>query len=139
MITGNTHFAIATHVLAALALNDGRLVTSAELAESVDTNPAFLRAVLGCLREAGLVETRLGKGGGSTLGRPATEITLLDVFRATDGEARLAMHDCKGSPCALGRKIPSILEDIGCRLDAALARELGGVRVSDVADQARPA
>ncbi|MEZ4321265.1 MAG: Rrf2 family transcriptional regulator [Myxococcota bacterium] len=138
MITGNTHFAIGIHVLAALALRDGDLVTSAELAESVHTNPAFLRAVLGRLRDAGLLETRLGKGGGSTLARPASDITLLEVFRATDGEARLATHDCAGGTCELGQKVPAVLEKLGQQLDAAMARELETVRVSDIAREVRP-
>ena len=138
MITSNTHFAIATHVLAVLALHEGTLMTSGQLAGSVDTNPAFLRAVLGRLREADLIETRLGKGGGSTLGRPARSITLLDVFRATEGTARLARHDCGGSTCAVGQKIPELLKNLECRLDTLLAAELSGTTVADLATELRP-
>ena len=76
----NSHFALATHALAALAIKDDCLVTSSMLAMSVGTNPAFLRMVLGRLKKAGLVELKLGKGGGSKLARPAASITLLDVL-----------------------------------------------------------
>jgi len=133
MITGNTHFAIATHVLAALALHRDHLVTSSELAVSVATNPAFLRAVMGRLRDAELLVTKLGKGGGSTLARPADQISLLDVFRATDGTARIGIHDCGGSNCPVGRKMPSVLHRLEQTLDQALARELSAVHISDIA------
>ena len=133
MITGNTHFAIATHVLAALALHTDRLVTSSELATSVATNPAFLRAVMGRLRDAGLLVTKLGKGGGSALAQPAEQISLLDVFRATDGTARITTHDCGGSTCPVGRKVPAVLRRLEQTLDDALARELSAVHISDIA------
>lgn len=132
MITGNTHFAIATHVLAALTVHHGSPVTSSTLAESVDTNPAFLRAVLGRLREAGLIETRLGSGGGSLLARPASQITLLEIYRATEGQARIATHDCSGGSCYIAERLPELLARLDQRLDAALAAELGQITVADV-------
>jgi Rrf2 family protein len=138
MITSNTHFAIATHVLTALALHEGTLMTSGQLAYSVDTNPAFLRAVLGRLREAELIQTRLGKGGGSTLARPARAISLLDVFRATEGTARLAQHDCGGSACVVGQQMPKLLKGIECRLDTLLAKELSGTTIADLAAELHP-
>ena len=134
----NTHFAIATHVLTALAVNDGRLVTSAHLAGSVSTNPAFLRGVLSRLREAGLISTKLGNSGGSTLARPPAEITLLDVFRATEGEARIAAHDCAGTACALGRQMPGILARLSQDLDGVLSQHLAKTNISDIAAEVAP-
>ncbi len=130
MIAGNTHFALATHVLTALAFNDGRLVTSATLAKSAGTNAAFLRAVMSRLREAGLIETKLGAGGGSTLAKSPRAITLLDVFRATNGNAELKSHDCTGANCAVAKKIPAILDRLESRLDDVLAKELRRVSIA---------
>ncbi|HHO51265.1 MAG TPA: Rrf2 family transcriptional regulator [Deltaproteobacteria bacterium] len=138
MITGNTHFAIATHVLTALAIHQGAPVTSGVLAQSVDTNPAFLRAVLGRLRDAGLIETRLGSGGGSLLARPASQITLLEVYRATEGQAKIAAHDCSGSTCAIAAGLPGVLARLDQRLDAALAAELRQVSLADLAAELAP-
>ena len=67
----NSHFALATHVLTVLAVNEDRVLTSTQLAGSVNTNPAFLRTLLGRLRAAGLIAVSLGKGGGARLARPA--------------------------------------------------------------------
>lgn len=132
MITGNTHFALATHVLTALAYNAGEAVTSSRLAESVDTNPAFLRAVIGRLRDAGLLETRLGAGGGSILVRPPAEVSLLEIYRATDGQAKLRTHDCSDVDCAVARCVPKVLDRLESRLDDLLSQELASITLADL-------
>jgi Rrf2 family protein len=45
----------------------------------------FLEAILGDLRRAGIVVSQRGPSGGYTLSRPATEISLGDIFRVVDG------------------------------------------------------
>ena len=45
----------------------------------------FLDAILGRLRQTGLVEAKKGKGGGYRLALPATKITVGDIVRALDG------------------------------------------------------
>ena len=130
----NSHFSIAVHVLTALALNPGRYMPSAMLASSVSTNPAFLRGLIGRLRYQGLIETRLGKGGGARLARDPEEVTLLEVYRATETGPTMATHECDGaSPCPVARGIPQILDDLSERLDAAVAAELARTTVADLA------
>ncbi len=57
------------------------------LAEFHAVPPAYLAKQLQALSRAGVVETAPGRRGGSRLARPATEITLLDVVVAVEGEA----------------------------------------------------
>lgn len=45
----------------------------------------FLEAILADLRRAGIVVSQRGAGGGYTLSRPASAISLGDIFRAVDG------------------------------------------------------
>jgi Rrf2 family protein len=45
----------------------------------------FLDTILCELRVAGFVDSKMGKGGGYTLARPATEISVGDVVRVIDG------------------------------------------------------
>jgi len=131
VITANTHFALAVQALATLALSEGP-TSSTVLAQRLQTHPAFLRGVLGPLREAQLITTRRGKAGGSVLARPAEEITLLDVYRVTDGAAEVAPHRCHGGPCPVASGMPEVLARLGQRLDAALARELSAITVADI-------
>ena len=52
--------------------------------------------------------------------------------------AKIAVHDCTGTDCLLGRQVPALLERLGRDLDGALARELTQVRIADLADDLRP-
>ena len=129
----NSHFAMAVHLLCALAWNQGRVVGSGDLARSVGTNPSFLRGLIGDLRKAGLVETRQGKGGGSLLARPAESITLHDVYRATESNPALRVHfpDCE-SPCPVARNMERLLTSVNARLEDTLAAELKRTTVADL-------
>ena len=129
----NSHFAMAVHLLCALAWNEGRVVGSEDLAYSVGTNPSFLRGLIGDLREAGLVETRSGKGGGSVLARPAGSITLHDVYLATESTPALKVHvpDCE-SPCPVARNMERLLNTVNERLEDTLTAELKRTTVADL-------
>jgi Rrf2 family protein len=134
----NSHFALATHVLVALALHDGSPVTSAELARSVNTNAAFLRTLLGRLREAGLIEVALGKGGGATLATPASKLTLADVYQAVERHPAARLHH--GAPnrnCIVGRNILPVLEGVVRDVESAALGRLAGITVGKLADQVR--
>ena len=72
----STRFAVAVHILTALAVNDGNAVRSEQLASSASTNPTVIRRILSMLAEAGLTSSQLGYGGGATLAKPANQITL---------------------------------------------------------------
>jgi Rrf2 family protein len=63
-----------------------RALTAARLAEYHGVPAAYLAKHLQSLARAGLVETTKGPRGGYRLARPATEITMLDVVEAIEGD-----------------------------------------------------
>lgn len=75
----------AAELAAAEGDGTGRPLTSDEIAAAQGISQAFLQNILADLRRAGLVQTRRGAEGGSTLARPADRITIADVLRAIDG------------------------------------------------------
>jgi len=134
----NSHFALATHVVVALALRDGSPATSAELARSINTNAAFLRMLLGRLREAGLIEVALGKGGGARLARSASKLTLADVYHAVERQPPARLHRCEPNrSCIVGRNILPVLQGVVHDVEAAALGRLEGVTVARLADQVR--
>ena len=80
-------------------------VTSAHLAESVNTSPSFVRRTLAKLSKAGLVETATGKAGACWLARDARAISLLDIYRAVDAPKAFAIHSYSEQKDML-RKLP---------------------------------
>src|SRR5690348_16863642 len=64
----------------------GAPVPAAKLAELHDVSQSYLAKQLQLLSRAGLVRSSLGQAGGYVLTRDASEITVLDVVEAIDGD-----------------------------------------------------
>ncbi len=82
-ISAKTEYAI--RALLMLAAREPNLVKVDLVVEEQQLPKKFVEAILGELRRAGIVRTQRGAEGGYALARPATEITLGQVFRAVDG------------------------------------------------------
>jgi cysteine desulfurase len=61
----------------------------------------FLPRVMADLVAAGLVEGAPGRTGGYRLARPASEISLLDVIEAVEGDSQRRVCVLRGGPCRL--------------------------------------
>jgi Rrf2 family protein len=66
-------------------LDPGRSTFVAEVAERNAIPKKFLDAILGELRNAGMLSSKKGKAGGYMLARPAEDITVGAIVRALDG------------------------------------------------------
>lgn len=135
-MTGNSRFAVSVHILAYLAFRKDVAVPSAEIASSVDTNPVVIRRLLAGLVKAGIVVAHKGASGGFTLASPATNISLLNIYRAvephpTHGMSRFAPNH----RCPVGARIEQILGNVFTKAQAAMEAELGRVTLADVEQQ----
>jgi Rrf2 family protein len=113
-------FGTALHVMMALAYNDGRHLTSQDLAKSVGVNAVTVRKLIGQLTEAGLVETQPGPGGGARLARSPQRISVDDVFAAVDRPAFVKAHGKEVfDVCPVSTCMPNVFE----RLNDAIAQK----------------
>jgi Rrf2 family protein len=135
-MAANSRMTIAVHVLAWLALAQRRgreVLTSDEVAASVNTNPVIIRRSLGELRRAGLVEVRHGAGAGWSLARDPAQITLLEVHDAIGPEPLFGLHRTEPNlECPVGKGIRPVLSQVYSGIDQAVRRELAAVSVADV-------
>ena len=135
-MAANSRMTVAVHALAwmALAQRQGRAVlTSNQIAGSVNTNPVIIRRCLGDLRQAGLVSVRHGAGAGWILARAPEEITLLEVYDAVGQEPPFGMHHTEPNlECPVGKGIRPALGQVYGQIEQALRRELAYVSVADV-------
>ncbi len=105
----SSRFVVAVHVLTLLETERGRPVTSAYIADSVNTNPA-------------------------RLAKPAGHIRLLDVYQAVESPDVFALHRSPPNPkCPVGKHIQPALAAVLGRAERALEGKLGDVSVADVA------
>ncbi|PZF79220.1 RrF2 family transcriptional regulator [Jiangella anatolica] len=82
-ITARADYAVRAVVQ--LASQQPASATRQQLAEAQDIPGKFLETILGDLRRAGILDAQRGATGGYRLTRPAAEITLADIVRATEG------------------------------------------------------
>jgi Rrf2 family protein len=89
------------------ALKPGETTQAVEIAKANNIPKKFLDAILGELRNAGMVYSRKGPGGGYMLARAAGEIKLGQVVRTMDGP--LAPIACASrSACQLCQDCKSV-------------------------------
>lgn len=85
----------------------GERVTAQRISAEAHVPRRLLARILAKLSHARLVESEQGRGGGSRLARPATEITLREAVEAVEGPfgvTRCILEDraCgEGAPCIL--------------------------------------
>lgn len=77
-------------VLMFCGANDDRLVTKAEIAERCNASENHLAQVINQLAQLGFLHTQRGRNGGLSLGRPADQIRIGDVFRVLEAPVPLA-------------------------------------------------
>ena len=90
----------ALRALSHLARQSGEAVLGRDLAQSVEIPANYLSKVLLTLRNAGLVDTARGLGGGYRLSRSANDIHLIDVVELFEEVSRTK------PTCFLGRTRP---------------------------------
>lgn len=109
----NIQFSVASHIMASLGVMHDQPVRSAELAESVNADPSFVRRVISKLAKAGLVTTTRGKSGACALARAPAEITLLDIYKASLAPESFAVHAYPvAHSCKVSRNIKGCLGDV---------------------------
>jgi DNA-binding IscR family transcriptional regulator len=129
-------FPVAAHALAYLAhkgaVNPAVAVSSAELAQSMPTNPVVVRRVTAMLAKAGLIATRSGANGGAWLLKPAETIGLDEVLHAVNGCAHLGRTTKGAEGCPVGERIPKAVGKAIEAADLAAAQRLSQISVADL-------
>ena len=65
--------------------NSPAMLQIKEISQREQISPKFLEQILLTLKNAGLLHSKMGIGGGYYLAKPASEITLGQIFRVLDG------------------------------------------------------
>ena len=117
-------------VLTLARADKGEVVPARHIAKEMDIPVRFLPQVLGDLNRAGIVEARLGRAGGYRLSKPASEISLLDIIEAAEGDARRQTCVLSGKPC--DGNDPCDVHDMFFEAQEAILQRLDGVSVAEV-------
>lgn len=117
--------------LVELAASDLPLLRTEYLAETQRIPASFLERILSELRRAGIVASQRGAHGGYRLSRPASEISVADVFRAVDGPLAEVRGDRPEASSYVGPA--ESLREVWVAVRAALRHVLEEVTVEQIA------
>ena len=118
------------HVLLHLAEHHGP-VTSEVLAKAMHTNPVVLRRVMAGLRDQGFVRSEKGHGGGWTLARDLSQITLRDIYAALGSPLLFAIGNRTEAPdCLVEQAVNAALNSALHDAETLLLARLGDVTLA---------
>lgn len=127
--TRRTDYAI--RALLFLAEHDEEFLKADEIAEGMDIPRTFVPQVLQELQRAHLVRSRPSRHGGYALGRPAEQISVLDVVEALEGSLDESECALRGGPCRWDEVCA--LHWVWSAARTALADELRSATIAQVA------
>jgi len=120
------------HILAFVEVYHDSDLSSAAIAASVESNPALVRRLMSALRQADLLTTQRGTAQPS-LTRDAATISLLDVYRAVEGDGDLLHVDDKTNPqCIVGGNIQETLRGAYGQVQRAAENQMAQIKLADL-------
>ena len=131
----STKVSDAVHILAFIVLNPRGSLSSDSIAESIHTNPGCVRQLMSALRRAGLLLSVKGHPKPS-LSKVPSAITLLDVYKAVEGDKPLLHLDTHTNPdCGVGIHIQLSLQDFFDQIQKTAEKEMKSVTLQDILNQ----
>jgi DNA-binding IscR family transcriptional regulator len=133
----STRFAVAIHILTLIDSNKDGVSTSEWIAGSVNTNPVVVRRITSMLQKAGLVNARPGVAG-STLTRSASEITLLQIYKAVNAveeDSLFSVHEHPNPDCPVGKNIAGAIIPVFSLAQKAMENVLQEVTLEQIVNE----
>ncbi|MBB3228657.1 Rrf2 family protein [Luteibacter sp. Sphag1AF] len=129
----DTRLSGVLHALLHMAEHDRAPMTSDMLAHCMSTNPAVVRRTMAGLREAGIVTSVKGHGGGWSLARDLSQVTLRDVYAALGMTTVFCIGHRNGKPeCLLEQVANEAMDDALARAESMLVGRLNEITVASL-------
>ncbi|MDQ2924675.1 MAG: Rrf2 family transcriptional regulator [Acidobacteriota bacterium] len=118
------------HVLLHMAETESP-VTSEDLSKAMQTNPVVIRRIMAGLRDNGLVRSAKGPGGGWSLARDLSAVTLRDVYKAIGSPDIFALsHRTEAPDCLVEQAVNAAMDDVFASAEALLLARLDDVTLA---------
>jgi Rrf2 family protein len=130
----SSKFSDILHVLIHMAKSEAPL-TSESLAKAMHTNPVVVRRVMAGLREQSFVQSEKGHGGGWSLSCDLKKVTLLDVYKAVESPALLAVTNRnEGTECQIEKAVNTATREAFDEAEALLIKKFHDVTLAKLLD-----
>ena len=131
-LTTKGRFAVTAMLDLALREHAGP-VTLAGISEREHISLSYLEQLFGKLRRNGLVESTRGPGGGYTLGKPASDITITAIITSVDEP--MDATKCGGAQNCHGDGKPCMTHDLWTTLNDRIREYLDSVTLQSMMDE----
>lgn len=124
----------SVHIL--VYLNVLGSASSSTIADSVNSNPSLIRRLIARMVKAGILN-RQGRGSEITISltRPATKISLLDIYQAVEDHQHFLNVDQEVNHNQdLGRSMPEVLETAYKQVQTAAEQEMAQIDLQSIID-----
>ena len=133
----STKLSDSLHLLVFVATEQDRDLSSTAIAKSLAANPSSVRQLMGRLRRAGLITSVTGHAR-PELARPARDISMLDVYRAVEGDRPLLHLDTHTNPeCGVGMNVQRVIGERFDDVQRAAERAMSSVTLEQIISQYR--
>jgi len=109
-------------------LEENKNATTSLIAKDQKIPPSFLAKIISQLSLAGLIHTSRGAGGGVSLAKSASEISVLDVVEAIDGPVYLNECTEGSASCPFLESCP--IQEVWCEARSDLVDKLSSATFS---------
>ncbi|MCX7257790.1 MAG: Fe-S cluster assembly transcriptional regulator IscR [Polaromonas sp.] len=131
-LTTKGRFAVTAMIDLGLRQNNGP-VTLAAISQRQQISLSYLEQLFGKLRRHELVESTRGPGGGYTLGRKASEITVADIIVSVDEP--IDATQCNGKENCHGDGNRCMTHDLWTSLNSRMVEFLDSVTLQKLVDE----
>lgn len=133
-ISAKTRYGIASLVHLAQKSGEGRLIPILSISESLGISKIYLEQVFSLLKRGDIVTSVKGAQGGYQLAKPANEITMLEIFRATE---QTLFEKAEETVPLKGQEIEKAMDALVFdRIDHALESTLETISLLDLVHEA---
>lgn len=128
-------FSVALHIMVMISESTD-VQNSDTLANSVNTNPSYIRKITALLKKAGIIESTQGKSGMSLL-KNSKDINLLEIYQAVHpNEVKLLnVHTDVNPECPVAQNIEAVLNPIFTDAEQQLFQSLKARTLEEVIKQ----
>lgn len=127
----NLRFATAMHILVLLDKFRGQLITSEFIAGSINVNAAVVRKEIKLLRTVGIMDAKIGKGGGLYLAQDPDTIRLGDLYKLVNQDNIIGRMNHPNPACNVGNQMNEKLDNLFTNTDKELVNQLNKLSLLD--------
>lgn len=131
----STKLSDALHLLVFVATGQGGDLSSDAIAKSLACNPSSVRQLMSKLRRGGLLSSVAGHAR-PTLARKPCDISMLDVYRAVEGDKPLLHLDTHTNPaCGVGVNVQFVIGERFAEVQSAAEHAMAATSLESIIEQ----